>query len=745
MAIRDEDFSADLALVEGDDGNWSPPAATPASAPRNWKSLYERELKRAKAAEARVQELLDDVRRLRRALGRPEAGTGRPKSPPPAGQAGAGGPKSASPARRERQHVPAPAKSQQAIKSLRAERGELRKEVTGLRREVSRLNKKLDQERQRTEDLKATGRKLSGEVIELHAELRHRRDQMDRVLSLSDEVFWLRFSVKGADAREETLKARVARVLRISKAHREALSAADAGLRKALRRSRRQKATIRSLTRKNVRLRKAAKTSQARIAALEARVSKLRATGAALSRTLFGRKSEKQKKPSTGRTRGQQRGAPGHGRTQRPGLEERKEEKTPPEDALICSCCGKPYAPNGTEESAIFEIEVKAHKRRIVRPRWRRACECASSPREVIAPPVPRLFDRTPYGISVWSQYLYERYACFRPLKRVAAWMSDMGLSISPGTLGSSVKPFVPLFKPVAEAILDHQNKAAVRHGDETGWRIRSLRETGGSARSWLWTSVTEDSAFFHSDPSRSAEVAMKLFGSTKGTVVLVCDRLSTYKKLARDLAGKIILQWCWAHQRRTFIDCAAGQVRLTEWCQGWIERIAGIYRLNDERLKHYDPALERQTPEFDAAQGALKEGLDALFSEAERQLSDLPAKAREGKALRSLLNHREGLCVFVDHPLVPMDNNFAERVLRGPVIGRRLSFGSDSKLGAEFTAMMYTVVCTLKMNDIDILRWLRAWLEACAENGGQPPEDLKPWLPWSMSEKRRREFLVQG
>ena len=36
----------------------------------------------------------------------------------------------------------------------------------------------------------------------------------------------------------------------------------------------------------------------------------------------------------------------------------------------------------------------------------------------------------------------------------------------------------------------------------------------------------------------------MKLFGSTRGTVVLVCDRLSTYKKLARELAGRVILQW---------------------------------------------------------------------------------------------------------------------------------------------------------------------------------------------------------
>ena len=119
---------------------------------------------------------------------------------------------------------------------------------------------------------------------------------------------------------------------------------------------------------------------------------------------------------------------------------------------------------------------------------------------------MPRLFDNTPYGISVWARYLYERYACFRPLKRVAAWMSDQGLAISPGTLGSSVKRFVPLFKPVAKAIFDRQNEAAVRHGDETGWRIRSLRETGRSVRAWLWTSVTEDAVYFHSDASRSAE-----------------------------------------------------------------------------------------------------------------------------------------------------------------------------------------------------------------------------------------------
>ena len=205
-------------------------------------------------------------------------------------------------------------------------------------------------------------------------------------------------------------------------------------------------------------------------------LARLRATGAVLSRALFGRKSEKQETPRSGRPRGQQRGAPGHGRTQRPGLEERTEELKPPEEARVCSCCGKAYVANGVDESTLVEIEVKAHKRVIRRPRWRRACGCASSPIEVSAPPAPRLFPRTLYGTSFWARFLFEHCACFRPLHRVAAWISGQGLPISPGTLANSLKRFVPLFEPVADAILAHQNEAALRHAAETGWRVQALR-----------------------------------------------------------------------------------------------------------------------------------------------------------------------------------------------------------------------------------------------------------------------------
>ena len=187
----------------------------------------------------------------------------------------------------------------------------------------------------------------------------------------------------------------------------------------------------------------------------------------------------------------------------------------------------------------------------ISRPRWRRTCECASSPMEVSAPPVPRLFVRTPYGISFWARFLFEHCACFRPVHRVAAWFSSHGLAVSPGTLANSRKRFAALFETLYEAILAHQNDAALRHVDETSWRVQELRGEERSSRAWLWTSVSADSVCFHIDASRSTEAGLKLFAEARSDTVIVCDRYSAHKRLVRLLGDKMILSFCWSHARR--------------------------------------------------------------------------------------------------------------------------------------------------------------------------------------------------
>ncbi len=305
----------------------------------------------------------------------------------------------------------------------------------------------------------------------------------------------------------------------------------------------RKRSTIQSLRRENGALKAEVKELRDRVAALEAQVEELRSSRSSMSKSAYGRKSEKASRPSSNRKRGQQPGTPGHGRTSRPKLEETQERRDPPEDERTCSSCGAPYVANGSRQSEVIEINVKAYKRKIVRPRWRQACQCAASPPEVTAPPPARLFPGTAFGVSVWALVLHERFACMRPIRRVAAWLTDQGLAVSPGTLADGMGRMLSLFKPLGEAILAHQNAAGLRQADETGWRIQALREVRKSQRAWLWTSVSRDAVFFLIDRTRSAEAAAKLFAGTTGPIFLVCDRYSAYKKLARLWPAMIIFR----------------------------------------------------------------------------------------------------------------------------------------------------------------------------------------------------------
>ncbi len=754
--MRDGNGHANVALAEGLEELWPVPGSVESEL-GDWRSLYERERERAEAAVARAEEL-----RWAEVRARCEAGSWKWRWEASRRKLRAVIAETRE-ARRAAWDALALQREVGRLHGLLREAGvdagkrgtemALRMEVARLREEGWALEKALDARAAEVQnlhkarieadaDILALRRQLR-EMLEIHGELSKLGDQRDRVESLSEEVGALRWALKVSEASKGRLTARLRRAVEAGRARSP--SAADAELRKALRRSRRQRATIGSLTREKTRLGRRMRASRRRIERLEGQLAKLRASRTVLPKGQSGGACERQERPRSGRRRGQQPGTPVHGRTPRPGLEERTEEHNPPADARVCRGCGSPYAANGAEESALVEIEVRAHRRVIRRPRWRRTCGCASSPAEVTAPPVPRLFARTPYGTSVWSRFLFERYACLRPLHRVCGWLSDQGLPVSPGTLADSVHRLAPLFEPVGAAILAHQNGSALRHADETSWRVRALRDSDGSGYAWLWISVGRGAAYFHVDPSRSAEAARKLFDGALCPTVLVCDRYSGYKKLARLLGGRVTLSFCWAHMRRDFIRCAAGHVHLTGWCREWLGRIATVYRLHKARLELHDPGLERQSPAFDAAHDALSEALGGMFAASERQLARLSPKAREGGPLRSLLNHREGLSVFLDRPRVPLDNNLAERLLRGPAIGRRLSFGSDSESGARFTALMYSVTGTLRLNGLDVPRWLADWLAACARGGGRPPGDLSPWLPWSMDAGRRREMTASA
>ena len=430
------------------------------------------------------------------------------------------------------------------------------------------------------------------------------------------------------------------------------------------------------------------------------------------------------------RRRGQQPGAVGHGRRQHAHLPVQVEEHDVAPDGRCCPACGAEYHAHGSEESEQLEIEVRAYRRVIKRRRYRRSCRCAAAAALVTAPAPPRLIAKGILGTSVWVTVLIDKYLLYRPTYRLLADLRAHGLDLAQGTITDGLRRLAPLFAPLREALIARSRTGAHWHADETSWQVFEASSEDACQRWWLWVFWSVEVVVFTLDPSRSARVPKQHFLTVTGGVVSV-DRFSSYKRLAKD--NELELSFCWAHVRRDFITVASEWDDQQPWAEQWLTAIGELYHLHDERL-----AVRGEPAHYALADAALRAGVQAMQERRERELRQQP-KLPEGcaKVLRSLRNHWQGLTRFVEDPDLPMDNNQAERALRGPVVGRKNYYGSGAQWSGELSATLFSVFQTLERWQINPRRWLTEYLHACAGAGGRVPDDYERFLPWHRREAR--------
>jgi transposase len=440
-------------------------------------------------------------------------------------------------------------------------------------------------------------------------------------------------------------------------------------------------------------------------------------------------------KPAS-RRRGQQPGSRGHGRRAYPHLPVVEEYLVLEESARVCPRCGVPLESfPGTEDAEIIEVEVHAYRRRVRRARYRRCCSCPDVPGILTAPPAPKVLPKGHYGVSVWVSVLLDKYQFLRPLQR---WLEDwktQGLDLAAGTVTDGLKHLLNLLKPVWEALKAKNLDAKHWHADETHWRVFTEAAGNTHHRGYLWVFRSPETVVYHLDPSRSSRVPKTHFEGVEEGILSV-DRYAAYKALARQ--GKLVLAFCWAHVRRDFKRVIAGWKHEHEaWATAWLERIGQLYCLNRERLR----VLESPSAfaEVDRRLRAAVQDMAACRESELAALPNTPTATPRRKLLESLRRHWSGLTVFVDHPEVPMDNNEAERLERTPAVARKNFYGSGALWSGQLAAVMFSIFQTLALTGINPRLWLTLYLEACAANQGQVPDDIQRFLPWNLTPEQRR------
>jgi transposase len=536
-----------------------------------------------------------------------------------------------------------------------------------------------------------------------------------------------------------------------------------------------QSAEIRELREQNAQLARVSEELRELVGGQAEQLSQANATIAVLQRMVFGQSSEKSGpapdgdadggKPGGGQKKKQVKRGPGarSGRRDYSGLPRFEVYWDFPGGGYCCPECGEPFTLLGDHwsgEQLDWQVIIRlvANCRR----RYKRQCGC-EGPLTVTAPGPGKAIGKGLFTNRFIAMLLVERFEAGRSANSLVTGLARQGAEISAATRAGAVAQAGRLLAPVEDAIAVRNRDSWHLHADETTWRVFCPDGGDGPAKFWLWVFLGPDTCCFVMDPTRSGEVLARHAGLDKETgqltphedggprrLVLSTDFYKVYESAGNKAEGLVNL-YCLAHVRRHFVRAGdANPEQLRYWTEKWLDRFRVLYRAHRELAAAWQdstaPARGQGTAAADRLEKAYKAWDDAIgVIDAERKKQEQAPGLQEPakKALATLGREWEGIIAHRDYPMISIDNNIAERAIRGPVVTRKNAGGSHNAGTAANAARMFTVTATVKMAGLNTLTWLTAYLDECGRHGGKPltGTDLGRFLPWTASPEDLRTW----
>ena len=510
--------------------------------------------------------------------------------------------------------------------------------------------------------------------------------------------------------------------------------------------------------------------SQARVSAAEAQIASLTLMIEKLRRALYGQRSERKERlldqlelalddltadaseddlaaekaaAATTEVKGFVRRKPGR----KPFPEHLPRERVVVPGPASCMCCGSERLSKiGEDVTETLEVIPRQWKViQTVREKFScRDCE------KISQPPAP--FHATPRGWAgpnLLATILFEKYGAHQPLNRQSERYAREGVALSTSTLADQVGACAVALKPLHDLIVAHVLAAERLHGDDTPVPVLAKGKTA-TGRAWVY--VRDDAPFAGPDPpatlfrysrDRSGDHPVEHLRSFTG--ILQADAYAGYRRLYEPgrAPGPVTEALCWSHGRRKFYelaDIAASKRRgkrappISPLALGAVKRIDALFDI--------ERAINGETAERRLA--VRRERSAPLVAELEEWMrterAGLSRHADVAKAMDYMLKRWDGFARFLDDGRICLTNNAAERALRPLCLGRKSWLFAGSDRGGERAAVMYTLIGTAKLNDVDPQAWLADVLARIAE---QPQTRLHELLPWHWKPERQQALAA--
>jgi transposase len=403
-----------------------------------------------------------------------------------------------------------------------------------------------------------------------------------------------------------------------------------------------------------------------------------------------------------------------------------------------CGCCGSSRL-SKLGEDVTETLEVIPRQWKVVQ-HVREKFTCRDCEKISQAPAPFHVLPRGFCGPSLLAMILFEKYGQHQPLNRQSERYGREGVPLSLSTLADQVGGCAMLLRPLYDLIRRHAFAGERVHGDETPVPVLAKNQTH---KGRLWVYVRDDHPFagrappaavFFYSRDRTGEHPERHLAGYSG--ILQADAYAGFNRLyeAGRQPGPITEAACWAHSRRKFFELAdvtaKARGKLKAIAPLALEAVKRIDLIFDVEREINGQSAEQRLAVRTARVAPLVAALET-WMKAER--AKLSRSSDVAKAMNYMLNRWNSFTRFLVDGRICLTNNAAERALRGIALGRKSWLFCGSDRGGERAAVMYTLIQTAKLNDVDPQAWLADVLARINDHNIQNLDQLLPWN-WKLS-----------
>ena len=304
--------------------------------------------------------------------------------------------------------------------------------------------------------------------------------------------------------------------------------------------------------------------------------------------------------------------------------------------------------------------------------------------KKLVEPEVKEALPHARFGLNLMLLVMYLRLGLRLPCNKICDYFMNMfSLKISKGEIIGILRQLAVAFGDYYTYLEKLVKLARVKYSDTTSWRINGRNYVA-------WVFIACGVVLYKIRKSNNHKAGLSFLNKQQGNV-LVVDRLSAMRLFAKK-AG-FLLQLCWSHILQDTKQLA--------------EEFGAEGRYIHKKLKET----------YALAKGLNHNGNREIVEQLQAEVFQLTLRHYKHSTTRKFVNnlyYRDGndLFRFVTDAEIDPTNNISERELRALVIIRKISNGSRSRRGANATAMLLSIIQTLRLKKENVLQGLQAILK---------------------------------